>query len=84
MKKLTNGTPLNKATLKELERIAMRASYNLEKRGGIDGRMNDAEDFPEISIYSIATMLANAYRFGYDEGRKTGHKDCWKESEKEA
>ena len=73
-------TKLNKKTMKELERIAMKASLSLQQRGGIDGRMNDEEDFPEISIYSIQAMLEEAYNLG----RKDGHKDCWKEAEKEA
>lgn len=73
-------TKLNKKTLKELERIAMNASWPLQQRGGIDGRMNDAEDFPEISVLAIQAMLEEAYRLG----RKDGHKDCWKEAEKEA
>ena len=57
-------TKLSRKTLKELEQIAMRASYTLQQRGGIDGRMNDEEDFPEISVISIATMLEEAYNLG--------------------
>ena len=71
---------LNKKTLKELERIAMRASYTLQQRGGIDGRSNDDEDFPEISVLAIQAMLEEAYNLG----RRDGHKDCWKAAEKEA
>ena len=39
---------ISKKTEKALEKIAMKASYGLECRGGIDERNNDSEDFPEI------------------------------------
>ena len=41
-------TNLTAKKLKELEQIAMTASYSLNERGGIDMRHNDREDFPEI------------------------------------
>ena len=53
-----------KAVRDELERIAMKEDYALEVRGGIDGRNNDEEDFPELSIVALQEMLARAYMLG--------------------
>ena len=61
---------ISKATLRALEQIAMNADYALEIRGGIDGRNNDEEDFPEISINAIQTMLEQAYLLGKAEAAK--------------
>ena len=63
-------TNLTAKKLKELEKIAMTASYSLNERGGIDMRHNDREDFPEIEISSIQVMLEDAYRLGLEDGRK--------------
>ena len=63
-------TNLTAKKLKELEQIAMTASYSLNERGGIDMRHNDREDFPEIEISSIQAMLEDAYRLGLEDGRK--------------
>ena len=61
---------ISKKTLKRLEQIAMEADYSLEMRGGIDGRNNDSEDFPEVSILAIQTMLEKAYLLGKMDGTK--------------
>ena len=63
-------TNLTAKKLKELEQIAMTASYSLNERGGIDMRHNDREDFPEIEISSIQVMMEDAYRLGLEDGRK--------------
>ena len=63
-------TNLRARKMAELEKIAMRASYTLNERGGIDMRHNDREDFPEIEISSIQVMLEEAYRLGLEDGRK--------------
>ena len=63
-------TNMTAKKLKELEKIAMTASYSLNERGGIDMRHNDREDFPEIEISSIQVMLEDAYRLGLEDGRK--------------
>ena len=63
-------TNLTAKKLAELEQIAMTCSYNLEKRGGIDIRNNDTEDYPEIEIACIQVMLEEAYRLGLKDGRK--------------
>ena len=60
----SKGTGLKKKTLRALEQIAMKASYTLEERGGIEGRYNDTEDFPEVGIASIQKMLEEAYKLG--------------------
>ena len=60
---------LSKETLRELERIAMEASYSLEERGGIEGRDSDWEDFPDISVNAIQAMLEEAYRLGLKDGQ---------------
>ena len=61
---------ISKKTLRALEKIAMEADYGLEMRGGIDGRMNDSEDFPEVSICAIQRMLEQAYLLGKADGQK--------------
>ena len=63
-------TNLTAKKMKELEQIAMMASYSLKKRGGIDMRHNDREDFPEIEVSSIQVMLEDAYRLGLVDGKK--------------
>ena len=56
---------------KALERIAMEEDYLLKRRGGIDVRNNDSDDFPEISIRSLQVMLKRAYLLGRaDANRK--------------
>ena len=61
---------ISKATLKELEGIALNASYALEDRGGIETRNNDSEDFPEVSIWAIQKMLEKAYLLGKEDAKK--------------
>ena len=45
----------------------MAADYVLEQRGGLDTRMNDTEDFPEVSVWGIREMLRKAYELGKAE-----------------
>lgn len=47
--------------------IAMRCSYAIEKRGDLKPRMNDYDDFLELSVGSIEAMLEEAYRAGKEE-----------------
>jgi hypothetical protein len=54
-------------------RIALEADYGLELRGGIEGRNNDTEDFPEVSILAIQAMLEKAYLLGKADAQKTSH-----------
>ena len=62
-------TNLTAKKMKELEQIAMTASYSLKERGGIDMRHSDREDFQEIEISSIQVMLEDAYRLGLEDGK---------------
>ena len=62
---------ISKKTEKALEKIAMKASYSLECRGGIDERNNDSEDFPEISIRALQEMLEQAYLLGRADAEAT-------------
>ena len=66
----SKASGLGRQTLRELEQIAMRASYSLEERGGIEGRDSDWEDFPDISVNAIQTMLEEAYRLGLRDGKQ--------------
>ena len=61
---------ISRKTLRMLEQIAMDADYGLELRGGIEGRNNDSEDFPEVSINAIQAMLEKAYLLGKADGMK--------------
>ncbi len=63
---------IRKTVLRKLEAIAMEESYTLQERGGIEGRSNDTEDFPEISIFSLQRMLERAYLLGKSEATKGG------------
>ena len=54
----------NSEILKELEQIAMKADPVLMSRGGIEARLNDGEDFVEVSVNAIQTMLEKAYLLG--------------------
>lgn len=64
-------TNLTAKKMKELEQIAMTASYTLKERGGIDMRGGDSVDFMEIEIASIQVMLEDAYRLGMEDAKKT-------------
>lgn len=70
MKYEEKDSGLKKSTLNKLEQIAMNADFALEKRGGIDIRRNDEEDFVEISIRAIQRMMERAYMLGLDEAKK--------------
>ena len=63
------NTGLRRETLRALEQIAMKACWVLEKRGGIEERYSDAEDFLEITVMSIQGMLEEAYRLGVNDGK---------------
>ena len=63
-------TDLKPEKMEQLEQIAMDADFTLEKRGGIDVRDNDSEDFPEISVWAIQRMLDEAYQLGLKDGKK--------------
>lgn len=63
----TKGSGLNKKTLQALEKIAMAEDGAISERGGLEIKMNDGLDFPEIYIANLARMLERAYKLGYTE-----------------
>lgn len=55
---------MNDEIKKELEKIAMQESYTIRMRGGLDAHDNDYDDYKEISVWSLQTMLERAYELG--------------------
>ena len=66
----TKGSGLSKEQLQRLEDMAKETSYEIQERGGLEVKNWDREDFPEISICSIARMIERAYKMGLEDGRK--------------
>ena len=67
----TKGSGLSKEQLKRLEEMAKESSYEIHERGGLEVKNWDREDFPEISICSIARMIERAYKMGLEDGKKS-------------
>ncbi|MBO7663778.1 MAG: hypothetical protein J6Y48_20750 [Clostridia bacterium] len=61
---------LTKEQENKLEEIAMAYSIEIMERGGLDERHNDREDFPEISIWAIKSIMEEAYKAGLEDGKK--------------
>lgn len=55
---------------KQLLNIAKELSYTIEMRGDLDSRMNDEEDFIDISVWALQEMLERAYQLGLSDARK--------------
>lgn len=55
---------INPKIMKKLERIAMDHSVSVERRGGLEIRDNDDDDYVELSVWSIQTIIAEAYILG--------------------
>lgn len=58
---------MKKVTKKQaaaLLKIAKEASYTIERRGDLEERGWDGEDFLEVSVKSIEWMLEQAYLLG--------------------
>ena len=66
----TKGSGLSPKTLRALEQIAMNESALIYNRGGLEVKMNDDLDFPEIYIANLARMLERAYKLGRDDTLK--------------
>ena len=45
-------------------------SYTVEMRGDLDSRMNDEEDFIDISVWALQEMLERAHQLGLSDARK--------------
>ena len=58
---------MDEKTMKALEQIAIEESLLIAERGGLDYRGNDSEDFLDISVWTLRTMLARAYELGKAE-----------------
>lgn len=52
-----------------LLKIAKEYSIEIEERGNLETRMDDSEDFLEISVWSLKKMLEEAYKLGLKEQR---------------
>lgn len=55
---------------KQLVEIAKKNSYRIETRGDLESRHNDDEDFIELSVWSIQSMLEEAYELGRKDSKK--------------
>ncbi len=48
----------------ELLEIAKRNSYEVEIRGDLEPRLNDWDDFVDVSVCGLESMLREAYELG--------------------
>lgn len=55
---------------KQLLNIAKELSYTVERRGDLESRMNDEEDFIDIAVWTLQEMLERAYQLGLSDARK--------------
>ena len=62
----TKGSGLSPEVLRALEQIAMQEDGAISERGGLEVKMNDGQDFPEIYVANLARMLERAYKLGRD------------------
>ena len=55
---------ISKRDYEELLEIAKEAMYAIEKRGDLETRDNDEEDFLEVSAWGIREALIQAFEYG--------------------
>ena len=55
---------------KELLEIAKKHSIDVQDRGDLEYRGNDAEDFIEVMAISLKDMLEEAYELGKKDGKR--------------
>ena len=67
----TKGSGLSETELEALEQIAKSESAPICMRGGLEVKMNDSLDFPEIYVANLARMLERAYKLGREVGKRT-------------
>lgn len=60
---------MNKTTANQLLQIAKNHSFEIANRGDLDQRMNDSEDFIEVSVWGLKAMLDEAYKLGQQQAR---------------
>lgn len=60
---------LSKKESRNLVEIAKKYMYPVEKRGDLETRDNDKEDFLDVSVWGIKAALEEAYRLGRESGR---------------
>ncbi|MCW6665299.1 hypothetical protein NHG32_06355 [Aerococcaceae bacterium NML191219] len=56
---------------KELFDIVARNLYGIEERGDLEQRYSDREDFLDIAVWTLRTMLEEAYELGKNERHAT-------------
>ena len=61
---MKNENKITKKESKQLLKIAMKYIYAMEKRGDFEYRMNDDEDFLDVSVGSLEAALEAAYLLG--------------------
>ena len=55
---------ISKKEYKKLLKIAAHHSWAIKDRGDLERRMNDGDDFLELSVWGIKAMLIEAYELG--------------------
>lgn len=60
---------LSKKESRSLVEIAKKYMYPVEKRGDLETRDNDEEDFLDVSVWGIKAALEEAYRLGKESSR---------------
>lgn len=61
---------LSKAQKAGLLEIARQQMVSVELRGDLEERENDAEDWLEVSVWSLRSALEQAYLLGLEDARK--------------
>jgi len=61
---MKNENKITKKESKQLLNIAMKYIYAMQERGDFEYRMNDEEDFLDVSVGSLEAALEAAYLLG--------------------
>lgn len=60
---------ISKKAQRKLLTIAKKHFYSVKKRGDLETRYHDAEDFLDISVWCLKAALEEAYELGLQEGK---------------
>lgn len=60
----------SKKIISALTEIAKKNSPTIERRGDLEIRRNDEEDFQEIAIWDLKNMLIAAYELGLNSKKE--------------